>query len=127
MEYTITEKKLEEIRNELYNKANLNNKDYYKTLLNKEWIVLDEGVYEKKCNDDDIVNKKFYLVFEENTILENHNHLDNIEEIFVISGTLTEMINNKILKQGNVYKLPKNKKYKLYSEKGCKCKVTINS
>lgn len=82
---------------------------------NDTFLSISPNVYTKVCsldsNDMTVVN----VVFEEGGNLPVHSH-DRIETIYVISGSITDLVTNKTYTKGSVYVIPPHVKHHIVSD-----------
>jgi quercetin dioxygenase-like cupin family protein len=119
-EYDELQKKLKMIREEISEMANkvtmeFNNEIVDFTISN-EWKKLTPNVIGIECalNDDccTVINMKF----KKDGIIYEHKHTRQ-EEIFVVSGSIYDFVNDIKTEQGGVYVIPPNKLHGLKSDK----------
>jgi quercetin dioxygenase-like cupin family protein len=120
-----TEIKLKELRSGIYNKVKIDMGDYSIYLTSNEWVEQGDGVFSTICGLSSGVATSLDVVFLKDSVLKKHNHPNNYEEIFIISGEMTETITGRKLKQGDLYKILKGVYHEFYSKEGCKCKVVF--
>ncbi|MFB1500815.1 cupin domain-containing protein [Thiocapsa sp. N5-Cardenillas] len=63
------------------------------------------------------------VIMDPSAEMDVHEH-DRQETLFVISGTLTEVLSNKVLREGDTYFIAENKQHGWLSETGCLLTVT---
>lgn len=88
------------------------------------WSNISEGVHVARCSLDNNICTVLNIVFEKGGFIGEHSHDDNEKTMFVIDGSIYDHVNDKMIVEGEVYKIAKGQPHGFKSDYAL-CTVTF--